>query len=67
MLVIRVKPGATIIELTEGRTMPHVARLQSSIVVEAVVHYDADGDHVFEFEYHSRRWTVGYEWVEVLS
>lgn len=66
-MIIRIKPGSMIIELTDRGVMPQFAHLQASIVVEAEVHYDTDGDHVYEFSYLGRLWTVGHEDVEVLS
>lgn len=67
MPIIRVKPGSVIVELTEGNIMPVIARLQASIVVDAEIWPDDEGDHICQFDYNSKTWTADYKDVEVLS
>lgn len=63
-MMIRTRPGAWIASVNTTE----VATLQTQIITDAIIHMDEEtGDHVFEFIYNGRQWTVGHESVELID
>lgn len=64
---IHIRKGATLMELTQGRTVPEVMVLGDNIVTTAIEWPDDEGEHIYEISYHGKRWTVDYTDVTVLG
>lgn len=69
MLKIFVKPGAQIIEVTEGRQIPQIRIVgRGGIRTRATLHTDSEtGDKCYEFNFQGKNWTVDVDQCEIVS
>lgn len=65
---IIVKPGAQIIEVTEGRKLPQIRTTAYEIPTMGELLTDPEtGDSCYEFGFQGRTWTVDTDQVEVVK